>query len=125
MTRTRNFTILVWVFTTLSILLNVCPLAVYAIQALVAADLVVEKITLTMTVLVVLIMSIVAWANKTTMRSRIWVILLGIYLCLDKIMVPLIIIAITQVVDEWIVAPLAASYRTKLTINKELDRRGV
>jgi len=122
---TKTYRTLFWLFTICSILLNIGPCAYYVIAALVGSTLVTEKVTLCMTVLVVLILSIIGWINKTTMRSRIWIILLGIYFCLDNFLVPLLLLGITQVLDEWIVAPLAASYKTKLTINKELDKRGV
>ena len=107
----------------LSLLFNVAPLATYTIIGLVGANLIVEKIALTCTVFVVLILSIVAWVNKTTIRSKVWVILLGLYFCLDYFITPLLIIAITQILDEWILCPLKAHYRNLYTINREIDKR--
>ena len=107
----------------ISILLNVGPLAAYTIMGLAEADLTTEKVALASAVFVVLILSVVAWVNKTTMRSRIWVILLGLYFCLDNFVVPLLVIAITQILDEWIISPLYHYYQNKYTINREIDRR--
>ena len=121
--RTSKFRFAFWTFAIISFLLNVTPLAVYAIKAVFAADLVYQKISLTMTVFVVLIMTIISLANKIVLRSRLWIILIGIYICLESIMTPLIIIAVCQILDELIVSPLKKSYKNKLTINKELDNR--
>lgn len=110
-------------FTIASVLLNIGPLAAYIVIALVNCTLTYQKVALTMTVFVVLIMTAVSLINKVAMKSRLWVILLGIYLCLEFILTPLLIIAICQVVDELIVAPLAQHYRNRYKINKEIDLR--
>lgn len=120
---TAKYRKLFWLFTILSLILNIAPLACYTVMGLVSADLVIEKVALTMTVFIVLILSLVAFINKTTMRSRIWVILLGLYLCLDYILTPLIIIACTQIIDEWFIAPACKTFKNKLTINKQIDKR--
>ena len=116
----------IWlVFAILSILLNVGPLAAYSIIALAGASLVIEKVALSMTVLVVLIMTAVAFLNKTTMKSRVFVIIIGLYLCLDHFITPLLIISACQIVDEWIASPISKHYKNKFRINKEIDKRGV
>ena len=120
---TAKYRRLYWLFAIVSLLLNIAPLATYTVIGLVSADLVVEKVALTMTVFVVVILSLVALINKTTMRSRIWVILLGLYACLDYMLTPLLIIAITQILDEWFVNPAAKSFKNKLIINKQIDKR--
>lgn len=116
----------IWlVFAILSILLNVGPLAAYSIIALAEASLVIEKVALSMTVLVVLIMTAVAFLNKTTMKSRVFVIIIGLYLCLDHFITPLIVISVCQIVDEWLASPVSKHYRNKYRINREIDKRGV
>lgn len=76
-----------------------------------------------MTVLIVVILTIVSIVNKVAIKSRLWIVLIGIYVCLNYIMTPLIIIAVCQVIDELIVSPLKSSFKTKLTINKQIDGR--
>lgn len=120
---TKRYRIIAFLLLITTILLNVGPLAVYSIIGLIEANLVVEKVALSCTIFVVLILSAVAWVNKTTMRSRVWVIILGLYFCLDYFIVPLLIIAITQVLDEWIVSPARKHYKNKYIINKEFDKR--
>ena len=120
---TKTYRIWFWILAVLSFLLCVGPLAAYSVSALIAADLVIEKVALASTVFIVLIMSVVSWLNKIALRSRLWIILIGLYICLDSIMTPLIIIAACQVIDEIIVCPIKNNLSTKLTISKELDKR--
>lgn len=120
---TKHYRLWYWVFFIFSILLNVSPLAGYAIKAMIESDLIYEKVTLVTTVFIVLIMTCVSLVNKVAMRSRLWVILIGLYFCLDYILTPLMIIAVCQIVDELIVSPLKHSFREKLVINKQIDRR--
>lgn len=122
---TKKYHIIAAILLFATFLLNIGPLAYYTIDALVNAELVVEKAKLCMTVLVVLIMSIVAWINKTSSRSKIWVIIFGLYICLDSFLVPLLVIGLTQIVDEWFISPLHRHYRGKYRINREIDKRGL
>lgn len=118
--KTKIYSIL---FTVISILLNLGPLVTYTLIALISSNLTHQKVALCMTVFVVLILTAIAVANKVAMKSRLWVILIGLYICLDYIMTPLIIIAVCQVLDELVVSPLAKHYRSRYKINKEIDLR--
>lgn len=120
---TKKYRLIAAVLLIITILLNVGPLATYSIIAMYEADLVVEKVSLTCTVFIVLIMTLYSLVSKTALRSRIWIILLGMYFCLDYILTPLIIIAVCQVADEIIFNPLYKHYRNKYTINREIDKR--
>lgn len=121
--RTKKYRCLYTLSLIFSILCNVGPLVIYTILGFVNADLTHEKVTLTMTILIVVILTAVAFINKTVIKSRIWIILVGIYICLDYIMTPLIIIAVCQILDELIITPLMKNYKNKLIINKEMDAR--
>lgn len=125
MTRTSRFRLSFWILAVMSFMLNVAPLAIYAINAVVAADLVYEKVALSMTVFIVLIMTLISIVNKIAFRSRLWIALIGIYVCIDSIMTPLIIIAVCQIIDELIISPLKKNQKNKLIINKEMDKRSV
>ena len=120
---TKKYRIIAAVLLIITILLNVGPLATYSVIAFCEADLVVEKVSLTCTVFIVLIMTLYSMVSKTALRSRIWIILLGMYFCLDYILTPLIIIAVCQVADEIIFNPLYRHYHNKYTINREIDKR--
>lgn len=123
--RTSRFRLSFWILAVMSFMLNVAPLAIYAINAVVAADLVYEKVALSMTVFIVLIMTLISMVNKIAFRSRLWIALIGIYVCIDSIMTPLIIIAVCQIIDELIISPLKKNQKNKLIINKEMDKRSV
>lgn len=107
----------------LSILLNICPLFTFTIMAFISGTAIVHKVTLSMTLLLVLIFSIITLVNKTVFRSKLWILLIGLWLCLDNILTPLIVFAVCQVVDELIVTPIKKYYRDRYKINKEIDRR--
>lgn len=110
-------------FSILSLLLNIGPLAVYIIKALICSTLTYQKIALSMTVFIVLILTVVCLINKVAMKSRLWIILIGLYICLEHILTPLIIIGVCQVVDELIISPLKEHYKNRYKINKEIDLR--
>lgn len=118
----KKYRIAFWVLTIFHILLNIAPLAVYGVKAFVESNLIVEKVTLSLTVMIVLILTAVSLINKSVLRSRVWIILIGLYICLDYIMVPLIIIAVCQTLDELMVHPLAKHFGTRLTIRKEMSK---
>jgi len=123
MNATRKYRKLSFLFGSISVLLNIAPFTIYAFIALVDSALIYQKIALSMTVLVVAILSLVALVNKVAMKSRLWIILVGIYVCLGEIITPLIIIAVCQVLDELIVSPLHKNFKNKKIINKEIDKR--
>lgn len=107
----------------ISFLLNIAPIAIYSIIGLIQADLITEKVTLTATIFIVGIMSLISFVNKVTISSRIWVILIGLYICLDEFITPLIIIAVTQIIDEWFICPIQKTCRNRYMVNREIDKR--
>ena len=113
------------ILTVLSLLLNVGPVAVYAVIGLVQGTLLIEKVALSMTIFVVAILSVIAWANKLVLRSRLWILLAGLFFVLDAFAAPIIIIGVCQVLDELFVCPIKKRTKTRYIVNKEMDRRGV
>ena len=124
MTRTNHLRVCTYFFSLLSLILTWAPIIIYVAMSYqsVTAN-VVDKITLTSLLTVGVIMSIVCLMNRYTLRCRTWLVLIGLWLCLDKILGCILVLAITQIVDELIVHPAANYYRNKLSINKEIDRR--
>ena len=106
-----------------SILLNFGPLIGYTVFALCSGAAIVQKFALCGTLLVVGIMTLYNVITHTVMRSRLWILLLGLYLCLESILCPLLIVAVCQVADELIISPLHASAVEKRNIHRELDKR--
>lgn len=109
----------------LSLLLNVGPIAAYCVIAFVEGTVLVEKVALSMTLFVVAILSVIAWANKLVLRSRLWILLAGLFFVLDAFAAPIIIIGVCQVLDELLVSPIKKRIKTRYIVNKEMDRRGV
>lgn len=120
---TKRYKIAKNVLKLISILLNAAPILVYVIIAFASSNLVHEKVTLSMTVVVAIILTLVTAVNKVQLRSRLWIILIGIYVCLKEIMTPILLTALCQVLDELVVSPLHASYKQKYIIHREIDKR--
>ena len=108
----------------LSFALTWGPISTYTIIALRnAKSTTSEKVSLMCLITVGVILSLVCLINKYSLRCRTWLILIGLWACLDSILGTIMVIAITQCLDELIVAPAARHYRRRLAINKEIDRR--
>lgn len=121
---TKKYTNLYWLFRSISFLILVLPLIIYGVKGFIEGD-VTEKFTLGMTISISAILVALNILFKYHIRSTIWIIVLGIYFCIDNIMPLLLCIAIGTILDEFIFTPLYKSYKNKATINKEIDKRGL
>jgi len=110
-------------FKTLSICLTFLPLVIYVIIAFVKG-VPMEKFTMGCMVTLALIFVALNVIMKYNIRSTVWVLILGIYLCLDNITPLLIIMAVSTILDEFVVSKLAVKYKNQFVINKEIDKRG-
>ena len=108
----------------LSAMCSLCPILIYVIKAFVDKDVKeVNKYTLGIMCSVALIVTLINIAAKLHLRCIPWILLLGIYVCLKDITTLLIIMAITTIIDELILMPFHKSFKSKYTINKEIDKR--
>jgi hypothetical protein len=82
-----------------------------------------EKFTLGITFVMAAIFLSINVIFKYHIRSTIWVVVLGIYCCLDNIQMLLIMVAVGTILDEFIFSPLHKSYKQKAGINREIDKR--
>lgn len=119
---TKKYTNLYWLFRSISFLILVLPLIIYGVKGFIEGD-VTEKFTLGMTISISAILVALNILFKYHIRSTIWIIVLGIYFCIENIMPLLLCIAIGTILDEFIFTPLYKSYKNKATINKEIDKR--
>lgn len=119
---TKKYKSLHLTYSIISLFLNVLPILVYTIIGFINGD-VRSKVTLGLTLFIAICLVAINFLFKYSIRSTIWILLLGIYAALDKITTLLIIIAICTVVDEFIITPLAKKYKDKYKINKEIDAR--
>ena len=83
-----------------------------------------RKMALGGLMVVAIVLVVINILMKLSLRCVPWIMLLGVYICLQEITVLLIIMAVTTVVDELILTPLEKRFREKLVINKEIDKRG-
>ena len=120
---TKKYQRLAILFHALSILVLVAPLAYYTIYGFINGE-VTEKLTLGITFVIACILLVINVLFKYHIRSTIWILVLGIYFCIDSIMPLLLMVAIGTILDEFILTPLYKSYHNKCTINKEIDKRG-
>lgn len=122
-TTTKKYKRLSKLFGILSILCTVAPVAYFTVQALIQGE-VREKVTLGCTLLVCLILVALNTIKKQNLRSPVYLMILGIYMCLDNLLSLFLIMALTTMTDEFIFTPLHKSFRNKAIINREIDRRG-
>lgn len=113
------------IFSILSVIAFAAPTLWYVIQAFLTTGITTEKVALAGSIMVVLIMSVVALVTKAAPRSRIWIILLGLIICLENIETALIWIASTQILDELVLCPAKKFFKDRMVINKQIDKRSV
>lgn len=83
-----------------------------------------QKFGLGIMLIVALILVAVNVLMKLHLRCILWVIVIGVCLCLKEIMTLLIFMGATTCLDELCLTPLNKHFKAKLTINKEIDKRG-
>lgn len=120
---TKKNKTLYWIFNILSFVVMFCPVAVYVVKGYIEADLTTEKVGLTCTIMISIILVAVNFIFKYHIRSTLWILLLGVYFCIDNILAMIILIAVGTILDEFILTPLKKSFKNKYTINKEIDKR--
>ena len=109
----------------LSILMTIGPLAYFFVKAYIDGEVgVTQKMTLGICTVVCAILIIINITVKKSLRSPIYIIIIGIYVCLDNLMLLFIVMAATTILDEFIFSPLASKFKNQYTINKEIDKRG-
>lgn len=119
---TRKYANLSLLFGSLSFLVLSAPLVYYAVLAFINGE-TTEKFTLCLCFVMAAIFLAINVIFKYHIRSTIWIVVLGIYFCLDDIQVLLIMVAIGTILDEFILTPLHKSYKQKAGINREIDKR--
>ena len=108
----------------LSLMCSICPILIYVFKAFIDEDVQeVNKYTLGLMCSVALIVTLINIVAKLHLRCIPWILLLGIYVCLKDITTLLVIMAVTTIIDELILIPLHKSFKSKYTINKEIDKR--
>lgn len=122
MTITKKYSRLSTLFLLLSITSILLPVITYTIIAFANGE-VHEKVTLGLSLIVAFLLAAINAVFKYHIRSCIWIVLLGIYYCLDKIMPLLLLVAVATILDEFVFTPAHKHFKNKAVINKEIDKR--
>lgn len=106
----------------ISLLLCYAPLLVALITGFSYSDNERGKVTLSICCIVALLLTIINIISKYSVRSTMWVLLLGAYAVLEDVMPYLIAIAICTIIDEFIITPIYKSVKNRYIINREIDK---
>lgn len=108
----------------ISLLLNVVPVSVFAIRGFVLGT-PTEKVCIGFMGVFALIMGVLMLLFKARLnRTIFWVIMIGIYVCLDNMKWVIITMAICTIIDEVLVEPIYHRVKEDYHTNKQIDRRG-
>ena len=111
-----------YTFHILSWILTFLPITIWLGIALAKSN-DVTKTALALSITVAGLLTLVNLLLKYSIRSTVWILLIGIYVALKDITPLLIIIAVCTILDEFVVHPLYKHYKERYHINKEIDKR--
>lgn len=82
------------------------------------------KVTLVAMLFLALILTAINVIAQKHLRCPIWVLLIGLYVAMNKYLMPLIIIlAVTSVLDDLVFTPIIHYYYTQTVASKTIDKR--
>lgn len=107
----------------LSFILTIMPVIVYTVLGFINGT-ITEKVSLGLCAFLSILFMLINIMFKYHIRSTLWIMLIGIYVCVNNIIPLLITMATSTIIDEFVLVPLINKYKNKYTINKEIDLRG-
>lgn len=127
--RTKQCRLLKNIFTFLHLICLFGPLLYFIPYAFLIGT-PVEKISLSFTVIVALILAVISVVTSVTARAglqrcMLWSLICGVLFCLADIKAFIYIVAISSVLDELVFVKLKDHYKAALISNKEIDRRAI
>lgn len=121
-TITKKYKRLSFIFGLLSILCTVVPVTYFTVLGFINGE-IRNKVTLGCTLMLCLVLVVINIIKKENLRSPVYIIILGIYMCLDNLLSLFLIMAITTMLDEMVFTPLHRMYKNRAIINREIDKR--
>ena len=114
-----------WLLKITHTILLYVPLTVYIIMALANGGITApKKVALVGTVMVALILTVFNFITKRNLRSPLWLIVLGLFVAMKEVLIPLIImLAVVSVLDDFILSPVIANTKVHLESSKMMDSR--
>lgn len=120
MTKTYKFKMIITGI--LSFLCSFGPLIAFVIMGLVEGE-GKEKLVLTMTMVGAIIISMIAAMKKIHLRSVTYILMIGLWVALDRLLPFILTIAICTILDELIFTPLHKRWKEDYYTNKQIDKR--
>ena len=126
---TSNFTkksrALLWTWRIIDWLCLFAPLLIYLVIGLANNNVTTgAKVTLVAMLFLALILTAINVIAQKHLRCPIWVLLIGLYVAMNKYLMPLIIIlAITSILDDLVFTPIIHYYYTQTVASKTIDKR--
>ena len=122
---TKKSRALLWTWRLIDWLCLFAPLIVYLIIGLVNDNVTTGgKVTLVAMLFIALILTVINVVAQKHLRCPIWVLLIGIYVAMEKYLMPLVIIlAITSILDDLVFTPIIHYYYTQTVASKTIDKR--
>ena len=106
----------------LSFLCSFGPLIVFTVMGLVQGE-GKEKIVLAMTMVGAIIIALIAAMKKIHLRSTTFILMIGLWIALDRLLPFILTIAICTIIDELILTPLYKRFKEDYHTNKQIDKR--
>lgn len=119
---TKRYKRLSFIFGLLSLLCTVAPVTYFTVLGFMNGE-IRSKVTLGCTLILCLVLVSINIIKKENLRSPVYIMILGIYICLDNLLSLFLIMAITTMLDEMIFTPLHRTYKNRAVINREIDKR--
>lgn len=106
----------------LSFLCSFGPLIVFTIMGLAQGE-GKEKIVLAMTMVGAIMIALIAAMKKIHLRSTTFILMIGLWVALDRLLPFILTIAICTIIDELILTPLYKRFKEDYHTNKQIDKR--
>ncbi len=119
---TKHYFKLMIIFLLLSCFCIFGPIMFFFGRSFVVGD-TAQKTTLGITFMIAAILFGVNLVMKSHLRSVLWVLVLGIFIVMDHYLAIIIVFAVSCFLEELIFSPLYRYYKSKVRINKEIDKR--
>lgn len=119
---TKKYKSLYWVFNILSFCLTFVPFFVFLIIGYVNAT-TAKKVVMSAITIGALLISAIGIISKYTFRGVGYLVIIALYVALQNVATPILIIALCTITDELVVTPLKKKFKEKYIINKEIDNR--
>lgn len=122
---TKKSRTLLWTWRALDWLCLFAPIIVYVVIGLVNDNVTTgQKVTLVAMLFLAIILTMINVIAQKHLRCPIWVLLIGLYVAMNKYLMPLIIIlAVTSILDDLVFTPIIKYYYTQTVASKTMDKR--